>query len=156
LKFAFRLSCVCALKRHLLDEIWRNSWLIQSAVNSFFKVNIINKSWRKIFLQRITLVAKVYFDSFHVQMPSSQSCWDSRILYHPFSSLFIYFYMFVMITNVISYFYIHRLEQNKYQEILSDFRYFKEQDAFDTKINASDVNFSFHKSIITFLRCYSI
>lgn len=53
-----------------------------------------------------------------------------------------------MITNVISYFYIHRSEQNKYQEILSDFRYFKEQDAFDTKINASDVNFSFHKSII--------
>ena len=34
----------------------------------------------------------------------------------------------------------YRSEQNKYREILSDFHYFKEQEAFDTKINASDVN----------------
>lgn len=39
----------------------------------------------------------------------------------------------------VKLFYTYRCEQNKYNEIVSDFRYFKEQDAFDAKINGNDV-----------------
>ena len=33
----------------------------------------------------------------------------------------------------------YRSSQNKYQDVLSDFRYFKDQDGFEKKVNSSDV-----------------
>lgn len=41
---------------------------------------------------------------------------------------------------IIFLFFNVRSDQNKYHEIVLDFRYFKEQDVFDSKINGSDVS----------------